>query len=290
MRSFIKSLLAFKQKLVLMMIALVIVTSRLVHTKKYAQLYIWIYDVSGKQAIQHGSWEWYNIDNLRYLVESKQITSSTFLDIGSNVGFYSCNLANYFHSILAFEPNPIAYHVLKANMLLAEKLSATYLNCFNYALGSNAAPINLDLFASANTASLSLKFSSETSPTNRIYSVPVFNASSAISDNVSDINSVSAIKINVEGYESNVLNGLKEFFTTVNILPLLTIEMLDNVSNPDITSLLIGFGYKYFYSYRRSKLNTLLGLRPVMYELLLDELNNGRFQLVYCSSYPLAFK
>lgn len=70
----------------------------------------------------------------------------------------------------------------------------------------------------------------------------MLNATSAISDNIADFNSVSAIKIDVEGYEINVLNGLEKFFKSVNILPLLTIEMLNKASNPEITSILIDFG------------------------------------------------
>ncbi len=122
------------------------------------------------------------------------------------------------------------------------------------------------------------------------YNVSVFNASSSIIDNVHDVNSVSAIKIDVEGYELNVLNGLAAFFKSVENLPLLAIEMLDVTSNPDITNLLLSYGYRYFYSYKRNRFSVFFGIRPRIFELSKDELAIRRFQLVYCSAYPLSFR
>lgn len=54
------------QKLALLMTRKVICASRVLHARKHAKLFIWIHDVSGIQAIRFGSWEWYNIDNLRF--------------------------------------------------------------------------------------------------------------------------------------------------------------------------------------------------------------------------------
>lgn len=287
MRAFIDFLLSTKQKLVLFLTSQVILSSRILHNKKYAKLYIWIHDISGIHAIRFGSWEWYNIDNLRYLVKSRQIPSNTFLDIGSNIGFFSCNLSGYFDTILAFEPNPIAYHILKANLLLAEKHCSSKLSCFNFALGSNITPVNLDLMSGDNSAVSSFIQPTQSSESNINYTSSVINATSAVLDNILDLNSVSAIKIDVEGYELNVLNGLSKFFKSVKDLPFLAIEMLDLNSNPDITNLLLSFGYKYFYSYKRNNIYSMLGIRPVIFKLSPVELAASRRQLVYCSVYPL---
>ena len=268
----------------------VICASRSLHAKKYAKLYVWIHDVSGMQAIRFGSWEWYNIDRYRYLVKSRHINSNTFLDIGSNIGFYSCNLSGYFSSVLAFEPNPIAFNILKANIMLAEKKSSTSHNCFNIALGSNVNPIQLELLSGDNSAVSSLNQSLSTSCFNSAYTVQVVNASNLIFDKMPDINAVSAIKIDVEGFEINVLNGLSKYFESVDNLPLLTIEMLNIADNPQIVNLLVGYGYNYFYSYKRNRLTEFFGLRPFMFRLSPEQLSVGLFQLVYCSSYPLSFE
>lgn len=43
----------------------------------------------------------------------------TFIDIGANVGLYSCLLYKHFHGkVIAFEPNPIVFGYLQKNLLL----------------------------------------------------------------------------------------------------------------------------------------------------------------------------
>ena len=262
----------------------------MLHTKKYAKLYFSIHDVSSIQAIRFGSWDWFNIDCYRYLIRSRQISSNTFLDIGSNIGYYSCNLSGYFSSILAFEPNPIAFNVLEANIMMVEQKSSTSHNCFNFALGSNVAPVNLKLSPYDNSSVSTFHRPLTTYDSYSSYNVQMLNASNMIFDNVADINAISAIRINVDGSGISVLNGLLSFFKAVDTLPLLTIKMLDVVSNQQISNLLVGYGYRYFYSDKINKIKTHLGLSPFMYKLSPDELSVGRFYLVYCSSYPLNFE
>lgn len=290
MRSFVKSLFFIQQNLILLMAGQVIRASRILNKNKYAKLYMCIHDISVIQAIRFGSWEWYNIDNYRHLIKTRQIFSNTFLDIGSNIGFYSCNLSGYFSSVLAFEPDPIKFYILKANTMLTEKKSSTFYNCFNVALGSNVDSSNLESLSGDN---LSVSFFNQPvrySDSNQPSDAQRSNASIAISDNISDINAVSAIKIVADGSEINVLNDLSLFFKLVDNLPLLTIPMLDITSNQEILNLLVVYGYTHFYSYKGTKFAEYLGLAPSMFKLSINELSVGRYNLVYCSAYPLTFK
>ena len=288
--TFIQILLSIKHKFILLITSQVIRSSRILHAKKYAKLYTSIHDDCGIQTIRHGSWDWHNIYRYRFLLETRQISSNTFLDIGSNIGCYSCNLSCFFSSVVAFEPNPISYHILKSNLMLTEKRSITQNKCFNFALGSNVHPLTLEITFGDNPAVTSLIRPSGISGSVNTYNVQVINASNAIFENIVDINSVSAVNLDVEGYELNVLDGLNEFLSSVNNLPLLTIKMIDVTSNPEILRLLVIHGYTHFYSYKRNKMKGILGIRPSMFKVSLDELSVGRFSLVYCSSYPLSFE
>jgi FkbM family methyltransferase len=174
--------------------------------------------------------------------------------------------------------------------MLAAQQTTAHLNSYNFALGDNHEPLNSELISTDNSAVSSLK---QCSPSPYIshftYNVRVINASAAVSENVDHINSVSFIKIDVEGYEVNVLKGLETFFNAVYELPLLAIEMLDVKQNHDIVRILLGHGYMFFYSYKKNRITNILGLRPKIFEVNPDILIHRRSQLVFCSAYPLKF-
>ena len=158
---------------------------------------------------------------------------------------------------MAFEPDPIEFYILKANTMLTEKKSSTFYNCFNVALGSNVDSSNLESLSGDN---LSVSFFNQPvrySDSNQPSDFQRLNASIAISDNIADINAVSAIKIVADGSEINVLND-SLFFKLVDNLPLLTIPMLDITPNQEILNLLVVYGYTHFYSYKVPSLQNIL--------------------------------
>lgn len=47
-----------------------------------------------------------------------EFKTGVILDVGANIGNHSCFFASYFRQVIAFEPNPVAYRLLQANLAL----------------------------------------------------------------------------------------------------------------------------------------------------------------------------
>ena len=45
-----------------------------------------------------------------------EFKAGVILDVGANIGNHTCFFARYFNQVIAFEPNPVAYRILQANI------------------------------------------------------------------------------------------------------------------------------------------------------------------------------
>lgn len=155
---------------------------------------------------------------------SKQGLSDFFIDIGANIGLNSCQSGSNFKKIVCFEPNPLCVHILKANLEIS--LIKDSFAIYEYALGESDCELELHIpknnwggafIKSTNCYSeevLAAKDGFKTLNTNN-YIKKIINVKSATNELKYVFNELKSngfkngvIKIDVEGYEKYVLEGI----------------------------------------------------------------------------------
>ena len=145
------------------------------------------------------------------------------LDIGANIGNHALFYSTIFKRVIAFEPNPIAYKLLEANVL---KNRITNIKICTTALGSKKERKILSI-CNENLGMSSLVQETKTNQ-------PAFNLE---------------IEINiVEGFEADALQGLSQTISKCH--PVISIELnFDSMKNSsqDALKVLEDLGYRNFY-------------------------------------------
>jgi FkbM family methyltransferase len=145
------------------------------------------------------------------LVSNFKKNNGIFLDIGANIGIYSFVASKIFGKVYAFEPNPI----FRRSFALM-RLSNCVLNSF--ALGSQSYKANLNIPVALNgdmhygLASIKNISESSTSIEVDVCSVDSFYFTDVV-----------CMKIDVEGFEEEVLEGSKE--TILRCYPIIIVEI-----------------------------------------------------------------
>ena len=163
------------------------------------------------------------------------------LDIGANIGNHALAFASVFSRVLAFEPNPAAIHLLRANVLL------------NRAPNILICPVGLGEFDQScafRTEMGNLGASHFVSPTERhpseLLSLEIVNGDTYINGCLAQTERVGLVKIDVEGFEEAVVAGLSVILRRDS--PLVFFEALDGAAAERTASALRLNGYRYFLS------------------------------------------
>jgi len=140
----------------------------------------------------------------------------TFLDVGANIGYYTALAARAVGPngrVIAIEPDPDSYHYLEQT-IAANAVG----NVQSFAVAASDTPATLPLYISAdNRGDNRLYASSEDRPQVEVEARPL---DALLQEN--KIGTVHLIKIDVQGYEPQVIAGLRETITTSPHLTLLT--------------------------------------------------------------------
>lgn len=144
------------------------------------------------------------------------------IDIGANIGLWSRDLSKYFNKLVCFEPNPLCQEYLKNN------ISMNNSKIYNYALGENEESKNLILHPTNSGASSFVnrtKLGKKEDGT-KIYGefpkeTPMVKVGVKKLDTF-NFNNIDFIKIDVQGFELNVLKGANKTLKKNN--PVLCIE------------------------------------------------------------------
>jgi len=192
----------------------------------------------------------------------------TFVDVGAYIGYYTIfarNLVGESGKIIAFEPNPISFKLLKKNIDLNG-----YYNCIleNIALSENGGKAKLFIgkFTDADSSLIPLK-----NRVNRSY----YNIVTTEFDKYSKLHNIipDMIKIDVEGSEYYVLKSMKNTLALYH--PKILIEIhSNNLNKIGVTpSYVIDFLLKKEY---KIQLVTNEKLREIPTRKLLDIINMDR--------------
>lgn len=170
----------------------------------------------------------YEIVMLRHIVKNIN-REGIFVDIGANIGNHSMYVAAQTGcDIVAFEPNTLLYGAFMESISNNNFTSSIDLNCF--ALGSKAGKGEYVKEIPDNTGAQSIATGDGEIEISTL-------------DNFTINKKISAIKIDVEGMELEVLQGAIE--TIKNNKPMLYIECADMNNFNSVFSFLVNF--KYFY-------------------------------------------
>ncbi|WP_338636575.1 FkbM family methyltransferase [Spirobacillus cienkowskii] len=162
-----------------------------------------------KYILKHGNYDPFASNFVKQFIKSH----STVIDIGANIGYWSNLLASFDSTIkvLAFEPEPFNFKLLQENT----KLNA---NCNRVQLISKAlsnSKGNFNLYLSDNNAGDHRLYDSLE---NRNF----VSVETVVGDDEINVNNISFIKIDVQGFEYKVLSGMKNLISKNNDLSILS--------------------------------------------------------------------
>lgn len=219
----------------------------------------------GTKIYTQGMYDFNNMTLIQHALSNKY---NTFIDIGTNIGLYSLIASEIKNAtIYSFEPHPFTYNLFKEQIKLNDRNNIVTLN---KALSNFNGQVK---FTNVNGSSVN-KIVIDNSQ-NDLISVECCKASSFIIDN--NINP-EIVKIDVEGFELEVINGFENEIKKVKIF---LIEISKNEA--EVHSILIKNNFLGPYSYNaknrtflnHSKDNTLedpIYLNNIYIEELVDNL------------------
>ena len=131
-----------------------------------------------------------------------------FLDIGSHIGKWSILLANKKDiNSYCFEPNPNTYKYLQSNIQLNQlekKVTA-----LNYWVAEKTWEMEFYIHPQSAMSSLIKDREDRSTQSENMVHVKIIDIDTFIRENSINIQDIDLIKIDVEGYESNVIDGMK---------------------------------------------------------------------------------
>jgi FkbM family methyltransferase len=183
-------------------------------------------------------------DSSEPFLEYAPLKEGVFIDIGANIGQTSMNLSKKLgkiaHKIYAFEPIPSTYEKLKYNILLNNFSS---IEIFNIALGNEEDIMKMEMSCPTNSGGFKM------TPKNSIIENEWVQVLQKKLDDFYKLdNPIQFIKIDVEGYEIEVLKGAEQIIKKYT--PVMVIELNDlnqkrqNSSAKELVSYVKELGYK----------------------------------------------
>ncbi len=165
-------------------------------------------------------------------------TSGFVLDIGAHTGSYSLAAlsANKNLSLLSFEPHYMNFARLVLNFN-ANKFNTN--NIFMYCVGDENKFVPFSTFTSVSYLTSGGSVGQKSGA--KVNSVQQVALDSFLIDKV--IQNTRLIKIDVEGYEANVLKGMKKI---LKYKPTIFFECIDPTSGSEVEEILSAYGYKFY--------------------------------------------
>lgn len=206
-------------------------------------------DLIGQRLIATGNFELTQLDAVDQLLNDampligfRPDFRGAFIDVGANIGVYTTRYASAFTNTLAIEPNPATFHILQANIALGRT--------------SNVIPLLMGCTDQVGTGQLNVpvggmlgwsRFGSDASWEKYPIEVPIDTLDNLVAKAALD--RIALLKIDVEGYEPQVLRGASN--TLVEHCPVVLYEALSNESARASAELLRAAGYNHFVTFSR---------------------------------------
>jgi FkbM family methyltransferase len=207
--------------------------------KEYPYFWTMAHDPICREILANGFYEKELLGAMVKLVKK----NGTVLDIGANIGNHAIYFSKYFHHVIAFEPFERNCWILKANIKLN---SIENIELVEKGLGKEKAFLefsNLNQYETNKTLKPS---------TNRLKDrlIEVIPGDDALLK-FKNIKDIVIIKIDVEGFERDVIIGLSKTISTYK--PIIFWEDFEINKANDTRKILKGLGYAHFYHISKNK-------------------------------------
>ena len=170
---------------------------------------------------------------------SNIIDKEIFIDVGANIGNHRLYFRNSFKKIYSFEPHPKTYKLLQFNTEDIPNIEV-----FNFGLSNLKKKLNILFQSVKNVAGQG--FQNEHKQGHEVFF-------ERFDDLYNFENSISFIKIDVEGNELDVLRSMKKNLENNSPIISLEFDMKNFTNNNEIISFLRELGYKKFYFFKTNK-------------------------------------
>jgi FkbM family methyltransferase len=159
------------------------------------------------------------------------------IEVGSNIGALTVPMSKLCKKVYAFEPQPDNFRLLEANI---QSNNATNIHAYPYAVGSDSGVVNVPELEDLGHTNYGRVEIIEEPKANAIAVTLV------TLDQVIDIeDKIKFIKIDVEGYEREVLEGAKTII--MKDRPLLYVENDREEKSAELVGWLLDHGYRCFW-------------------------------------------
>lgn len=202
-------------------------------------------DFLGKHIICNGAFERETMEYVARALDAcaqSSTTKSVFMDIGANIGNHTCFFANRFASTIAVEPSMIVASILRSNVLLNDLQNKV--TVVEAALSDHSGTAIHYTSTGDNLGGSSLDHMRKDTISAVGKEVPVITGDEAVLQIAPPDMAVAFIKIDVEGHEYSVIQGLVE--TLRRDQPMLLFEADAGPSGRQCFDLLRQMGYSKF--------------------------------------------
>jgi FkbM family methyltransferase len=207
-------------------------------SRKYPRLAAIAAEHVGLAIAAGGLYEPDEIDLVRRIAASENLSGTVMLDIGANIGNHSCALASSFSEILAFEPNPPVAALLRANALMN---GLTTINVHEVGLSNEDAELSFGIAEAGNDGSGSFAEGGNEK------TLPVRRGDDYLRKHMPGLTPatrrIGFIKCDVQGFEQAVFDGLSQ--TLAAHQPLIMFESENREAGEASWAVLTKAGYSH---------------------------------------------
>jgi FkbM family methyltransferase len=202
-----------------------------------ARLVAFPVDLIGREMAVAGVYELHGIKAVQHLCTSGAIKPGVFVDVGANIGTYSCAMAGVFTEVHAFEPHPISSLVLEVNRRICK---ADNCHVHTVALAEAAGELVLiEEDGNLGGATVAPKIPGG----NKSYRVVSANGDDYISPLLKGV-PLAFVKADVEGGELSVLRGMRRLL--LDHRPVVSFEADVGEQSERVREFLRSIGYTSF--------------------------------------------
>lgn len=171
-------------------------------------------DLVENEILRTGRWDWDFIQDVKQYIKP----GTNFVDVGANLGYWSLIMADHSTTVFAFEPQRMIYNQLCGNIFLNQKENVITINCGLGTPKQHGTVMNM--YKTPNNAGAA-RF--EQCVQQELYTLDTTEVVELRTFDSFKLDNISLIKIDVEGYELNVLKGATE--TLARCKPIVILEL-----------------------------------------------------------------